>query len=216
MIAGPMRPALAVVSFLPLLAGCNAVLGIHPPQDWDGAAPGNPHPGADGSVPSGTTTSTGTGTGSGTGTGGAAHPFADWPMPNPPSSGLPNPQSYDVSRMPGIVVDGITGLEWQRTLGDSTYAWSTAGGYCAGLMIPGAGTGFRLPSRIELLSIVDFTQPGPLIDSRAFPDTPSDYFWTSSPDASDASKAWSVHFGFGTIIASSSPTMSSYHVRCVR
>jgi hypothetical protein len=144
------------------------------------------------------------------------HPYADWPMPNPPSTGLPNPQSYDVSRKPGVVVDGVTGLEWQRVLDSGNYVWSTADGYCAGLTIAGSGGGFRVPSRIELLSIVDFTQPGPLIDARAFPDTPSDYFWTSSPVAGDESKAWSVHFGFGTIIASASPATSSFRVRCVR
>ncbi len=195
----------------PLVSGCNVVLGIHPPDDWYGAAPSNPTPPHDATPPRPDAT---TSTGAGSGTGGAMHPFADWPMPNPPSTGLPNPQAYDVSRKPGLVVDGVTGLEWQRTLDMETYPWSAASAYCSRLSIDGGG--FRLPSRIELLSIVDFTQPGPLVDARIFPDTPSDYFWTSSPIASDDSKAWSVHFGFGTIIASSSPVASTFHVRCVR
>src|SRR4051812_32228555 len=32
-------------------------------------------------------------------------PFATWPMPNPASSGLPNPSSYDTSHT-GVVIDG--------------------------------------------------------------------------------------------------------------
>src|SRR5436190_8651121 len=39
--------------------------------------------------------------------------IAGWPMPNPPSAGLPNPASYDTSR-DGIVTDKVTGLIWQR------------------------------------------------------------------------------------------------------
>jgi hypothetical protein len=112
-------------------------------------------------------------------------------------------------------VDTVTGLEWQRNVEAGKYPWSGAAAYCAGLGI--AGGGFRVPSRIELLSIVDYTEPGgPLINSRAFPDTPSEYFWTSSSVAGDASKGWSVQFGFGTIIASANPVDGAFRVRCVR
>jgi uncharacterized protein DUF1566 len=204
------RWALVGCAFLPAIASCNAVLGIHPPDDWDGSMPGHTTTtsgGHGGSTPSYDSSAAG-------GRGPVEHAFADWPMPNPPSSGLPNPQNYDFSRKNGIVVDTITGLEWQRALDGGAYAWADAPAYCSGLTLDGGG--FRLPSRIELLSIVDFTQTGPLIDSRAFPDTPSEYFWTSSPLAADSSKAWSVHFGFGTIIASGSPATASFRVRCVR
>ena len=39
--------------------------------------------------------------------------WAMWPMPNPPTSGLPHPQSYDTS-VPGTVLDRVTRLIWQR------------------------------------------------------------------------------------------------------
>jgi hypothetical protein len=204
-----LKRALAACAFVPVLASCNAVLGIHPPDDWDGAAgrAATTTGGHGGSTPSYDSSSPG-------GRGAVEHAWADWPMPNPPSSGLPNPQTYDFSRKAGIVLDTVTGLEWQRALDGGAYAWSDAPAYCAGLTLDGGG--FRVPSRIELLSIVDFTQSGPLIDSRAFPDTPSEYFWTSSPVVADSSKGWSVHFGFGTIIASASPATAAFRVRCVR
>jgi hypothetical protein len=205
-----VRTTLAACALVPALASCNAVLGIHPPEDWDGALPGRTTTttgGHGGSTPSYDSSPTG-------GRGPTAHAWADWPMPNPPSSGLPNPQNYDFSRKPGIVFDTITGLEWQRMLDGGAYAWEDAPAYCTGLTLDGGG--FRVPSRIELLSIVDFTQSDPLIDSRAFPETPSEYFWTSSPIINDSSKAWSVHFGFGTIIASASPATAAFRVRCVR
>ena len=135
-------------------------------------------------------------------------------MPNPPSTGLPNPQSYDTSRMPEVVFDNVTKLEWQRTVAEGTYDWSAARAYCSALT--SAGGGWRLPSRIELLSIVDFTQPGPVIDTKAFPSTPSEYFWTASPLAGDASTAWSVQFGFGTVFASPNVNTNALRVRCVR
>ena len=33
--------------------------------------------------------------------------WARWPMPNPTTAGLPNPQSYDTTT-PGVVVDNVT------------------------------------------------------------------------------------------------------------
>jgi hypothetical protein len=76
--------------------------------------------------------------------------------------------------------------------------------------------GWRLPSRIELLSIVDFTQSEPLIDPVAFPNTPPEPFWSVSPTVDDPSSAWSVHFGFGTVSASATSTGTPLRVRCVR
>jgi hypothetical protein len=191
-------------SCVSLFVGCNAILGIHPPEDWDAAAELQIDSGARSDGSERTAVDGGR----------ATHPFAEWPMPNPPSTNLPNPQVYDASQEPGVVVDAVTGLEWQRNVDPGTLDWSGAASYCARVAMGGGG--FRLPSRIELLSLVDFTKSGPLIDATAFPDTPSNYFWTSSPVAADPSQAWSVYFGFGTTIASPSKATSSYDVRCVR
>jgi hypothetical protein len=53
--------------------------------------------------------------------------------------------------------------------------WSDADSYCSSL-----GSGFRLPTLKEFDSIMDPTASGP-IDNTAFPNAPTDHYWTSSP-----------------------------------
>jgi hypothetical protein len=134
-------------------------------------------------------------------------------MPNPPSTRLPNPARYDLGSK-GVVRDEVTGLIWQRTVDQKRYSWLEAGKTCEGLDLGGT-RGWRLPSRIELASIVDLTHGQPAIDSRAFPGTPSDWFWTSSVNPVNPNgAAWSVNFSFGS--PKSDPTNSVFWTRCVR
>jgi hypothetical protein len=89
--------------------------------------------------------------------------WANWPMPNPPSSGLPNPESYDTS-VPGIVLDRVTGLAWQQTdVATAAATMEDAAAYCAALALGGYDD-WRLPSRIELWSIQDFAHVAPALD----------------------------------------------------
>ncbi len=99
----------------------------------------------------------------GTDDGGPSAVWANWPMPNSPSSGLPNPQSYDTS-VAGTALDRVTGLTWERdasVLATADYASASgvleqASAYCAGLDLAGFHD-WRVPTRIELVSIMDFT-----------------------------------------------------------
>jgi hypothetical protein len=61
----------------------------------------------------------------------------------------------------------------------------------------GAATGWRLPTRTELRSIVDYSAVNPAIDTDYFPNTNSTYFWSSSPHADHSCNAWLVHFSYG-------------------
>jgi len=54
----------------------------------------------------------------------------------------------------------------------------------------------------------------PAIDVATFPETPSDYFWTSSPLADSALSAWYIFFLDGN--AHSTGIDSSYRARCAR
>jgi hypothetical protein len=91
--------------------------------------------------------------------------------------------------------------------------WSEAIAYCTGLNLDGSG--WRLPTKDELVSIVDTTvTSGPEINQTAFPNTPYEIFWTSTPCAGSSGNAWFVGFGLGL---SGYGDVSGYgRVRCVR
>ncbi len=84
-------------------------------------------------------------------------------------------------------------LEWSATLCDAKRVnHAAAEKACAA-----HGEGWRLPTRAELLSLVDDTRSDPAIDTTRFPDTQSGAYWTSTPLASGSSCAWIVHFNYG-------------------
>jgi len=136
--------------------------------------------------------------------------WAQWPMP----TSLSSIATYDTSQA-GVVLDKVTKLMWQHPLDANTYTWAAAKTYCAGLVL-GGYSDWRLPSRIELVSILDPTvaAPGPTIDAIGFPSTPATFMWTASPVAGSTTLAWNVEFSSaGT---HSQFVTSAYRVRCVR
>ena len=93
---------------------------------------------------------------------------------------------YEVTR--AFVVDGANGGRvWQRNVDPVRRTQPDALAYCKALDIDGR-SGWRLPSVDELQGIR--FKPGlvaggngscvPSIDQNAFPDTPADWFWTST------------------------------------
>jgi formylglycine-generating enzyme required for sulfatase activity len=102
---------------------------------------------------------------------------------------------------------------WQQAVPATQYAWADAVAYCPTLTLAGHSD-WRLPSIIELSSIVDYGQQSPSINPTYFPSTPADYFWSSSSLGGSSSSAWGVDFYYGS---------TGYHgvsdtglVRCVR
>ncbi len=84
-------------------------------------------------------------------------------------------------------------LEWSATLCDGkSVDYAAAEKACAAL-----GEGWRLPTRMELESILDLTRHNPAIDTVRFPDTKSDWYWTSTPCSWAPSCAWIVSFDRG-------------------
>lgn len=132
------------------------------------------------------------------------------------AAGAAAPKSLYVIRQDGTVFDNKTNLTWQREVSQSRYEWQKAKEYCGSLKLGGFSTGWRLPERLELASLVDprIAPPGPTIDEAAFPNTPSDYFWASTPYAGDPGTAWYVRFDSGH--SDYFLTTDSYSVRCVR
>lgn len=62
------------------------------------------------------------------------------------------------------------------------------------------GDGWRLPTVDELETLVDRTRHSPATDTEAFPDTESDWYWSSTPHAKYTSAVWVVGFSFGSVL----------------
>jgi hypothetical protein len=54
------------------------------------------------------------------------------------------------------------------------------------------------PSVYELLGILDWSY-SPTINPTYFPNTPSSYFWSGSPNANNSDYAWGVYFSYGYV-----------------
>ena len=200
LLAGPLGPLLFAV--LPLGGGCQR--GHRPPSSATPIAAGGRA--ADASPATATSPRPALRPHA------AVEKWARWPMPNVRLAGLPNPHSYD-TQTPGVVVDRVTGLVWQRNLPDKFYTFAEAERQCDRLDLAGHRD-WRLPSRIELVSLLDTTRIQPSIDMAAFPSTPIDWFWTSSRAADNPSAAWYVYFYFG--YPKTDDMTNSFSVRCVR
>ena len=131
-------------------------------------------------------------------------------MPNDASSALPNPAMYDTS-VSGVVVDKVTGLEWQSTTTE-TNAQGTAVATCTGSTLMGQSD-WRLPTILELISLTDFSaSPStPTIDQSAFPGAPGEHYWSSTL-AAGMGLPWTLDFGTGLTLDGVTPST----VRCVR
>ncbi len=150
-----------------------------------------------------------------------------------------NPPSY-TDNGDGTIRDNVTGLTWMKcSLGlsgndcatgplaianwyqltgtyDAVYN-TTSINICRNLSL--AGTGWRLPTALELQMIVDFGRFQPAIDTAYFPNTKSARYWASTVYAADPSHAWTVDFTYGARsmdTANDSPKSSKLAVRCVR
>ena len=141
----------------------------------------------------------------------APHAWASWPLPDPTTTGQATSQGFTLTDE--IATDAVTGLAWQRHLPAQTFTWPDAKQYCDCLSLEGHDD-WGLPSRMELVSIVDYTRQNPSLDANAFPDTPLEWFWTASPKAGTPDSYFYVAFFDGDTHASTSDR--DYRVRCVR
>ncbi|MBK6999481.1 MAG: DUF1566 domain-containing protein [Rhodoferax sp.] len=129
----------------------------------------------------------------------------------------------------GTVTDLNTGLTWMRCAMGQTWTGSDCSGAATAYTFYQANalTGtvtfanqsdWRMPNNRELQTIVDRSAYSPTIDSAAFPNTPSAYFWSGSSFAQTSNLAWRVYFlnGYADYENLSSNPGSSHAVRLVR
>lgn len=125
-----------------------------------------------------------------------------WPMPNGPVEYLPNPARYQ-RMVEGVVRDKVTGMEWKLPIASEngveetpSHGWEGAKTHCESVAFDGGG--WRLPTRIELTSIVDTTRTDPAYDVEYFPYLSKSVYWTASVVAwSTEENAWSVELTYG-------------------
>ncbi|KAF7764118.1 hypothetical protein PCIT_b0025 [Pseudoalteromonas citrea] len=75
-------------------------------------------------------------------------------------------------------------------------------------------TDWRLPSKIELQDLVDYSAVQPAIDLTAFPNTKVGNYWTDTIDTDDTNSIWAVNFNFGT--AAGGVSANKQMIRLVR
>jgi len=112
----------------------------------------------------------------------------------------------------GTITDTNTGLMWQRqapVLEINT--WKKVLAYCENLLL-GGYEDWRLPNREELRSIVAYEKYSPAI--VYFPDTASNFYWSSSSVTNIPGDAYVISFGDGG--DSRYPKSSVWYVRAVR
>ncbi len=144
------------------------------------------------------------------GGGEAGEPPSYRPMPNPPPANLPNPAAY-THPAPSVVRDELTQLSWQsEPLID--VPWMSAPLVCEELEL-GGRYDWRLPSPIELVTLLDFTileAGATMLDLTVFAGAPEPIFWSLQHPVYTAQR-WVVHFSPFNL-GSSNGTAS---VRCV-
>ncbi|MBK8639208.1 MAG: DUF1566 domain-containing protein [Chromatiaceae bacterium] len=110
----------------------------------------------------------------------------------------------------GTVTDKATGLQWKRCSEGQTWSGGTCTGYYTIHIWQGAlqlaegasyagKSDWRLPNIRELASIVEHACYDPAVDLAVFPNTPSSYFWSSSPYVAYPELAWLVDFVGGGV-----------------
>jgi len=129
-------------------------------------------------------------------------------MPHPAESDLPSPASYDTNQS-DVVIDNITGLMWEREA-SASQPYEDAASYCGELVL-GGFCDWRLPTRIELVSLVDFTSASPAMDG-AFSNDAEISFSFSSSVAEREGLRWSLAYTDGATMSQGGERSA----RCVR
>ncbi|MBU1694749.1 MAG: DUF1566 domain-containing protein [Verrucomicrobia bacterium] len=129
----------------------------------------------------------------------------EWPSPR-----------FVIQANSNLVLDNLTGLTWARNanLIDNTRQWVEAIDYCNELDY-GDNTDWRLPNRLELLSLIDHEEYGPGLPSEhPFANVMWSNYWSSSTYCNATGFAWWVSMNDGWVVPDHK--YDSYYVWPVR
>ena len=113
------------------------------------------------------------------------------------------------------VLDQDTGLLWERSPSTARTDWKAARSSCLNKAI-GGQRGWRLPSIVELTSLLDPSvqdSEAMLPAGHPFLNNPAGFYWSVSSDG-ESSKAWHLHLSNGHVHMTSK--VSAFKVWCVR
>jgi hypothetical protein len=112
----------------------------------------------------------------------------------------------------GEVIDARRSLAWQAGEGPGLVNLADAQKHCAALAPAGA---WRVPSKGQLLGLVDVKAGTPAIDRKLFPQAAAVRYWTDTKGGTSDFDVWVVDFTKGKPFFNSSKAVNA-RVRCVR
>ncbi|WP_438035654.1 DUF1566 domain-containing protein [Sorangium sp. So ce204] len=221
--------------------GCNGVLGIDAGVSREVGATG----GGESTSSTGSTGGTGGAHEGGTGGAGGAHACDDtnWAHWRPKRLDVARWESDEAKKTDYTVFDPKTSLQWALVAEPDALTWEDAENRCLNSELEGYDD-WRLPSRIELVSIVNYEDHSPAIpdhfptipegDSPAIPlftgTVNKDFLWSTPVKERTSPEAWCVHVDDGYVAICGKDTCSEqawadgncpdgkelHRVRCVR
>jgi len=129
-----------------------------------------------------------------------------------------NPPFF-INNSNGTITDTVTGLVWQQVDGgEMTFDKATT--YASNLVL-GGYSDWRMPSILELNSLLNHDKNNPALNTVYFTATAAQYWWSGQKQVNDATKAWCANAGGGIGNHPVSETVSAggakkFHVRAVR
>jgi hypothetical protein len=126
---------------------------------------------------------------------------------------IPPANRYSISS--GVVMDTVTGLNWQQQAQKRTFTYSDAELYCKNLNLGDVGSHWRMPTVKELSTLVDYdvSMGSLMMDPTAFSGETSDSYWSSTALAGNANGLWAINFAIGMLIDDN--IQNILMVRCV-
>jgi hypothetical protein len=207
--------ALAGAASVTLVIACNALIGLNDYERVEctgGTCDGGTFDGGPDSSSSDGSTADVTSVDA---AGAAPVSWAHFLMPNYPLDGGPdaNLASYKVS--PDLVLDNVTGRAWREPIPDGEKGLRT---FAEAKQLCASAGQWRLPSRIELVTLLDLSQ-SPAVDHATFPSTEGIEYWTSSevrPYGTNGYMRWTVQFGGTPGLDQQDETSGRAGVRCIK
>jgi Protein of unknown function (DUF1566) len=135
-----------------------------------------------------------------------------------------SPDRFQVSADGQEVIDQEKQLVWRRCLEGMRYedgrclgepqpmAW--ASGHVWAKSITSSGNPWRMPTMIELSTMMDMSRHGSPLNATLFPDTPKAYVWSATVNERTPTHAWAMLYTNGYMMSSWQTV--SYYLRLVR